>query len=297
MVARGRWLSVVARAQTPFEEEDGQEDAVVVAGDAAGDDNAAADAGEEEVAPSPSPSLLDDDEESQMEAFMRQQAALEAGGGDAATTVDAGSPGGALLQEASSVGAAEVSDDEVEAYKSDVITMLSVLEREREMTLNEVKLIIAIEDPRAKQTRENFDIEADCGCTRDEMAVALVEVAEKSDVSNRLALKALHTEIMDWPELDTKASSNPDGAASSPSANAGDYAQTIDSDLAKPALPPQSFGRGSDPADGDAGGTLQKDLVDKLPEWVGYALLYTTSVVPILITIGAIAILWTNSFS
>ena len=158
MVARGRWLGVVARAQTPFEEEDGQEDAVVVAGDAAGDDNVAADAGEEEVAPSPSPSLLDDDEESQMEAFMRQQAALEAGGGDAATTVDAGSPGGAL-QEASSVGAAEVSDDEVEAYKSDVITMLSVLEREREMTLNEVKLIIAIEDPRAKQTRENFDIE------------------------------------------------------------------------------------------------------------------------------------------
>ena len=42
---------------------------------------------------------------------------------------------------------------------------------------------------------------------------------------------------------------------------------------------------------------MQKELLDMLPDWMGYGVLYSLSIVPIIITVVAVSILWVNSFS
>lgn len=62
-------------------------------------------------------------------------------------------------------------------------------------------------------------------------------------------------------------------------------------ELAKPAANPK-IGREDEVDSG-----LPKGLADYLPDWMGYGVLYSFSIVPILITVVAIGILWVNSFS
>jgi len=56
-------------------------------------------------------------------------------------------------------GTDEVSDEEAERYVEESLELLKLLLKNRDMTLNEVKLILAIEDPRAQEARRVYGIE------------------------------------------------------------------------------------------------------------------------------------------
>ena len=56
-------------------------------------------------------------------------------------------------------GSEEVSDADVVAFTDDCIQLLKLLLKNRDMTLNEVKLILAIEDPRAQEARRRYGVE------------------------------------------------------------------------------------------------------------------------------------------
>mmetsp|Transcript_10858 Transcript_10858/g.20504 ORF Transcript_10858/g.20504 Transcript_10858/m.20504 type:complete len:163 (+) Transcript_10858:499-987(+) len=161
-----------------------------------------------------------------------------------------------------------------------------MLSKNRDMTLNEVKLILAIEDPRAQEARRVYGVENESGVSRDEIAECLIDVAERRKVNNRIALRELRKELAAWPGL-LKSSEDAGGDEAE---SDGDL-QATSGDLAKPAANPQ-IGRGEEDESG-----LPKALADYLPDWMGYGVLYSLSIVPILITLGALAILWVNSFS
>ena len=131
-----------------------------------------------------------DDVEAQVEAFMQMQAEKESGLGKRKKL------------EGQVLGAAEVPDDMAQKMCADIVKGLKVLKEERDMTINEVKLIIAIEDPRARE-RRLMGIEDSSGISRDEMADALMEVVEGKIPQDRIALRELHKEIISWPFIET----------------------------------------------------------------------------------------------
>ena len=129
-------------------------------------------------------------------------------------------------------------------------------------------------------------LQNESGVSRDEIAECLIDVAERRKVNNRIALRELRKELAAWPGL-LKSSEDAGGDEAE---SDGDL-QATSGDLAKPAANPQ-IGRGEEDESG-----LPKALADYLPDWMGYGVLYSLSIVPILITVGALAILWVNSFS
>jgi hypothetical protein len=130
----------------------------------------------------------DEDLEGQLEEFMKRQAEIEAG------TARKAEPGEIM-------GAGEVSEEQAMAYCRGVVNTLKLLKQRRDMSVNEVKLTIAIEDPRARE-RRLMGMEDSSGVSRDEMAAALTEVAEGRVPADRIALRELHKEITAWPFLD-----------------------------------------------------------------------------------------------
>ena len=107
-----------------------------------------------------------EDLEAQAEAFMRQQSALETGETDEAESPTSVSyeTSAAATQE---YGSDEVSDDQVAVFESEALESLKLLLKNRDMTLNEVKLILAIEDPRAQEARRVYGIEVRITETRE----------------------------------------------------------------------------------------------------------------------------------
>ena len=69
------------------------------------------------------------------------------------------------------------------------------------MSVNEIKLTIAIEDPRARE-RRLMGMEDSSGVSREEMAEALAAVAEGTVPTDRIALRELHREMIQWPFVD-----------------------------------------------------------------------------------------------
>ena len=107
-----------------------------------------------------------EDLEAQAEAFMRQQSALETGETDEAESPTSVSyeTSAAATQE---YGSDEVSDEQVAVFESESLESLKLLLKNRDMTLNEVKLILAIEDPRAQEARRVYGIEVRITETRE----------------------------------------------------------------------------------------------------------------------------------
>lgn len=99
------------------------------------------------------------------------------------------------------LGAAEVTEEQAKTYCREVVNALKLLKQKRDMSVNEVKLTVAIEDPRARE-RRLMGMEDASGVSRDEMAEALAEVAEGRIPADRIALRELHREITSWPFLD-----------------------------------------------------------------------------------------------
>lgn len=133
-----------------------------------------------------------EDLEAQLEAFMKRQAEIESG-----LSTRQSEPGKIL-------GEDEVPEDEAKRYCKEIVQAMKLLKQNRDMTVNEIKLTVAIEDPRAREQRL-MGIEDSRGVSRDEMANALVEVAEGRVPQDRIALRELHREMMSWPFLDLAA--------------------------------------------------------------------------------------------
>ena len=110
---------------------------------------------EEESVPAPPSSY--EDLEAQAEEFMRMQSAKETGEQEPSVSYDT------TEKEFKEFGTDEVTDEEVQVYTRDVIDSLKTLLKVRDMTLNEVKLILAIEDPRAQEARRVYGIEVSRG--------------------------------------------------------------------------------------------------------------------------------------
>ena len=125
---------------------------------------------------------------------MQRQAEIESG----ASTRKAATAGQVL-------GADEVSDDDAKRLCREMVNVLKLLKQKRDMSVNEVRLTVAIEDPRARE-RRLMGIEDSSGVSRDEMAEALMDVAEGRIPQDRIALRELHKEILGWPFLDVEES-------------------------------------------------------------------------------------------
>ncbi|MEW5314655.1 MAG: hypothetical protein WDW38_006131 [Sanguina aurantia] len=132
------------------------------------------------------------------------------------------------------------------------------------------------------------------GVSRDEMASALLEVAEGRVPKDRIALRCLYEEISTWPFLEFK-----DGAVVEKDAKA---APTAPSDYASLLAGSGPEGRDTIVRPyimGDAArlGDKPKTIGDFLPDWVGYGVLYGVSTIPVLIAGTAIAVLFFQSLS
>lgn len=66
----------------------------------------------------------------------------------------------------------------------------------------QVKLVIGIEDPRAKERRENLGVEDESGVSREDLQYCLQEVNDGDMPEDRVALRRLAEEMREWPYLD-----------------------------------------------------------------------------------------------
>lgn len=218
------------------------------------------------------------DLEDQVELFMKRQAELESGAAFARTR-----------DPDQVIGGDVVSEDDAKAYCREIISFLRTLKATRDMTINEAKLVVAIEDPRARERRQ-LGIEDERGVSRDEMAAALDEVAAGRVPTDRLALKCLYEDMAGWPylSLESEAPAATAAAAAAGAANREGYAslaQGNDDSVVKPYMLGQDARAGEKP----------QTLADLLPDWVGYGALYGVSAIPVMLVIGTVLILFYNS--
>eukprot|EP00884_Botryococcus_braunii_P016867 jgi/Botrbrau1/3864/Bobra.0183s0088.2 len=134
-----------------------------------------------------------EDLEAQMEDFLKKQAAKESG------------LVAAVELPKTPIGTETVSDEEAKEFCRQVVRMVKVLREKRDMSVNEVKLTIAIEPPSEREQREYMGIENERGVSRDEMAAALLEVAAGRVPRDRIALRELYKEMSSWPFLEEGA--------------------------------------------------------------------------------------------
>jgi hypothetical protein len=280
------------------------------------------------------------DLEEEVERFMRKQAELESGGECFAAPTIRPPPAAAAPRPhaharnsraalpppapqktaafartrdvATVIGADAVPDDEAKRYCRAIVDALRTLKEQRDMSVAEVKLIVSIDDPRARERAVQLDVEDSRGVSRDEMAAALVDVTEGRVPRDRIALRCLHDEILEWPFLNDAAAAVPStsgpgaGAAagsisaaaaaaasasassssSSSSMSAADYASLNESGgIVKPYVMGKDARKGDKP----------QGLADLLPDWVGFGALYGISAIPALLAVGAILVLFYNS--
>jgi len=215
------------------------------------------------------------DLDTEVESFMKKQAEVESGAAFARTK-----------DPERVIGADVVDDETAKAYARELFEVLKLLKRTRDMSVNEVKLVVSIDDPRGKEQRA-LGIEDSRGVSRDEMAAALMDVAEGRLPKDRIALKCLHEEVVNWPFLDAGNPSDRIGSEGAAEPTKADYqALNKDSDtIAKPYILGKEARAGDKP----------KGLADMLPDWVGYGTLYGLSAVPVFLAVGTILILFYNS--
>eukprot|EP01025_Chloroclados_australasicus_P053030 TRINITY_DN6203_c0_g1_i1.p2 TRINITY_DN6203_c0_g1~~TRINITY_DN6203_c0_g1_i1.p2 ORF type:complete len:258 (-),score=33.43 TRINITY_DN6203_c0_g1_i1:214-987(-) len=197
------------------------------------------------------------DVEAEAERFMRQQAEIESG----ATTI---------FEPQQVVGADVVDDETAKEYCREIVENIKLLKEKRDMSFSELKLIVAIEDPRVKENRK-LGVERDSGVSRDEMAAALQEVAEGRVPKDRVALKEVHSELINWPYLQEVQ-----------------YQASQEESLGwreGQARPPMGRDKNEKP----------QSLLDRLPDWVGYGAIYGVSVVPIIIGVLVVTLLFFSS--
>lgn len=98
----------------------------------------------------------------------------------------------------------EASPEELE-YIRQIKRVLELLKKNRDMLFAEVKLTMMIEDPRDVERKRLLGIEDADEVTRDDLASALEDVHEGRIPKNRVALRLLAEEIINWPDLEVEA--------------------------------------------------------------------------------------------
>lgn len=89
-------------------------------------------------------------------------------------------------------------------YVRQILRVLELLKEKRDMAFSEVRLTIMIEDPREAEQKRQLGVEDARGCTREEMAAALVDVYEGRIPKDRVVLRELANEMLNWPKLETE---------------------------------------------------------------------------------------------
>ncbi|KAK9864819.1 hypothetical protein WJX84_008403 [Apatococcus fuscideae] len=216
-----------------------------------------------------------EDLEAQMEEFLKRQQEAESGQALAQSELD---------EDQGPVGTSEISEEDAKRMCREIVRVARLLASKRDMGLNELKLIVAVEDPRVKERRSMGIEEGDYGCSRDEMAAALVDVSEGRIPKDRIALRALYSDLKNWPFLGSEAELDDEGTSA-------DYSGITNTGVqGGGARPPQQRKQlGRDPSE------KPKSLTDMLPDWVGYGALYGISIVPIIIGGAVVTVLFLNS--
>jgi hypothetical protein len=245
-----------------------------------------------------------------MEAFLRKQAEKEGGAG----AVAVGSTGKALQDDEAAPasaptpvsgglpvsGADAVTDADAKRMCREVVASLARLREGRDMTVNEVKLTLAIESPIVRDQASYLGVEAGGtgGVARDAIAAALGEVAAGRIPRDRLALRELHREMLEWPFLDGDGGSGSGSAApAAPAAKAPSPSSSSPYAAAVDKAPASGWraGQARPPPMGRDAGEEPQSLADRLPDWMGYGFLYLVSSIPVLIAGSVVAILFFNS--
>lgn len=223
------------------------------------------------------------DLESQVEQFMKRQAELESGAAFARSR-----------DPEAIIGGDEVNEEVAKGMCADIFEVLRTLKLSRDMSVAEIKLIVSIEDPRTRERRAKAGVEDSRGVSRDEMACALVEVAEGRVPKDRIALRCLHEEVTEWPFLEQNFPGDKDNLPSkadrptTPKATApSEYANVLKNadTVVKPYI------MGTEARQGDK----PQDITDMMPPWVGYGALYGISFIPVMLVIMTVLVLFYNS--
>ncbi|GFQ00815.1 hypothetical protein PHJA_002225400 [Phtheirospermum japonicum] len=169
-------------------------------------------------------------------------------------------------------------------YVSQIKRVLELLKKNRDMLFNEVKLTIMIEDPRDVERRRLLGIDDENAPTRDDLAAALVQVNEGQIPENRLALRMLAEELLQWPYLEVEAPKQKKPGKSL-------YAKFTDTGIdPKEAAKRLNLDWDSAAEIGDA----EADDVE-VPSALGYGALYLVTAFPVIIGISVVLILFYNS--
>ncbi|KAK2635066.1 hypothetical protein Ddye_029858 [Dipteronia dyeriana] len=162
--------------------------------------------------------------------------------------------------------------------------VLELLKKNRDMLFNEVKLTVMIEDPREVERKRLLGIEDSDGPTREELADVLVEVNEGKVPRNRLALRLLAEEMIQWPNLEVEVQKKRSGKSL--------YAKVTDTGI-NPEVAAKRLN-----VDWDSAAEIEDtDTGDEseVPPAVGYGVLYLISAFPVIIGISVVLILFYNS--
>ena len=165
--------------------------------------------------------------------------------------------------------------------------VLNILYTRRDMTPNEVRLVMMIEDPRAARRREVYGIEVESGVSRDDIVAALSDVQAGRVPADRLALEQLVVELQAWPYLEGDEALRVAAGEPSP------YAAVTNTGLSEAARRAQA--ERARALDAVANEAPETDLSDYLPKWVGFSAVYLVSAIPVFITIAVLALLFITS--
>lgn len=167
---------------------------------------------------------------------------------------------------------------------SQIKRVLELLRKNRDMIFSEVKLTVMIEDPREVERRRLIGIDDSETPTREDLADVLQEVNEGKIPKNRVALKMLADEMVQWPNLEVEVPK----AKRRKSLYAKATDTGIDPEVAAKRLN-IDWDSAADIEDSD-------DINDsEVPAAVGYGALYLVTAFPVIIGISVVLILFYNS--
>ncbi|XP_022146693.1 ycf3-interacting protein 1, chloroplastic [Momordica charantia] len=171
-------------------------------------------------------------------------------------------------------------------YVRQIQRVLELLKKNRDMLFNEVKLTVMIEDPREVERRRLLGIDDDDAPTRDDLAATLEEVNEGKFPKNRVALRMLAEEMINWPNLEVEAPTKKERRSKSL------YAKATDTGV-DPLVAAKRLNIDWDSAAEIEDADLSED--PEVPAAVGYGALYMVTAFPVIIGISVVLILFYNS--
>lgn len=172
--------------------------------------------------------------------------------------------------------------ERLQLMSQEIKDWLKLLYVKREMSFNEVKLIIGIEDPRLADRRERFGIEDESGCSAEEKIQVLEDVDEGRVPTDIVACEFVLNELREWPGLDSDIEL-PERRETGPSRY---------EEIAMDAAGIKGRTRNPKRMLDDY---LEEDDKPEEKNLLGFLPLYAVSSAPIFITIFALGIMFVNS--